>query len=301
MLYLLRSYTNRIPDLRFLLTKRWLPLWIIAGATAFGLVTFLLYHEQIFAFLTEFAQRVRDMGAGGMLLTIFLVFITCFPPMIGYGTLVYLCGFIYSFPLGFVPAYTGALLGGICCFIGARRWLGEGYRQRIVSAWPKFEVVEGAVEKGGWKLATLIRLAPYPYSMISVVFATTSMPLERYIIATALSLFKLLLYVYIGSSVRDLTDTSNMTPARVVALICGMLIAIGVLVYLTLTVRRVLAAAEAGQEEEVWLDENIDEDEDIDIQVENEIRAEGFRSGGFPAGRPSGDDNDDEYGLLINR
>lgn len=86
----------------------------------------------------------------------------------------------------------------------------------------------------------MIRLAPYPWSVMSVLFATTSITLSRYIQATSIALLKIILHIYIGASVRDLAETTHLSPARVFALSVGLIIAIGVFIYLTLIVKRAL-------------------------------------------------------------
>lgn len=47
--------------------------------------------------------------------------ITCFPPMIGYGVLLVLSGFIFGLPFGFLVNFIGGLLGSSCCFAVSRR------------------------------------------------------------------------------------------------------------------------------------------------------------------------------------
>ncbi|TPX69974.1 hypothetical protein SpCBS45565_g02038 [Spizellomyces sp. 'palustris'] len=134
----------------------------------------------------------------------------------------------------------------------------------ILSSFPKFKAIEEAVENGGVKLTTVIRLAPYPFNVMSVLFATTSVTFTRYTQATSLALIKIILHVYIGSTVRDLAETNKLTPARVFALSIGLVIATGVFIYLTLLVRRVLREAHIVDEgEEVPL--HLEEPDDVEL------------------------------------
>ncbi|TPX55349.1 hypothetical protein PhCBS80983_g05393 [Powellomyces hirtus] len=169
--------------------------------------------------------------------------------------------------LVFLSRYIGAWAGGIGCFVLARRWLGDYYRTKLIQSFPKFRAVEEVVETGGLKLVTLIRLAPYPYGIMSVLFATTSVSLSRFIQATSLALFKIILHIYIGSTVRDLSETSQLTPARVFALIFGLSIAGFVMVYLTILVRKVLENAEHHEGgEEGLLNSSDDETQETPIK-----------------------------------
>ncbi|KAJ3145120.1 hypothetical protein HDU89_007537 [Geranomyces variabilis] len=257
---------RRLPDLRFLLAPHWRPLWALAAMSALGLLTLVAFHTQIFAFLNRFANAIHGLGFAGWVLMLFLQFISCFPPLVGYGTLLYLQGYIYGFPGGFIPAYVGALSGAVVCFIAARRWLDASHRARFVASFPKWRAVEEVVEKGGLKLLVLIRLAPYPYGLMSLLLATTTVPLGRFIKATALSLLKTILHIYIGSTVRDLSETTNLTPARLAATVFGTVVAVIVMVVLTVEVRRVLERAEAaagvgGSGEEMLLGDDKADDE----------------------------------------
>ncbi|KAJ3014235.1 hypothetical protein HKX48_005275 [Thoreauomyces humboldtii] len=234
-----------IPNVRFFFTRQWLPAWILAGLSVVGMGFFVVFRVQIVQMLTEFADTVRRMGVGGWLLMTFLQFLSCFPPLVGYGTLLYMCGFIFGFPWGWIPAFVGSWLGGVTVFLLSRRYLGPSYRAMLLSHFPKFRHIESAVETGGLKLVTLVRLAPYPFGIMSILFATTAVPQRKYVQATSLALVKTLLHVYIGSTVRDLAETSEMTPARIAVMVFGTALALGVFVYLTVLVRKTMRETEA--------------------------------------------------------
>ncbi|KAI9099902.1 hypothetical protein DFS34DRAFT_513156 [Phlyctochytrium arcticum] len=276
--YFLSSKAELSVFLRHLFSAQYLPIWILVALSVFGAIFFFTFHKQIVEFMTAFAKYITDKGPSGMFFMTFFLWLSCFPPLIGFGSLLYLCGFIYGFPLGFVPAYIGALSGACSSFSLARWWMGDYYRARILNWYPKFKNIEDAVDKGGLKLTTMIRLAPYPFGIMSVLFSMTSVTFTRYTQATALALLKIILHIYIGSSVRDLAEMSNFTPARVAALVFGMLIATVVFVYLTVLVRRALKEAHiVGDEgEEVPLNrEGSVDDEDLEVELGN-LSTDGF-------------------------
>jgi hypothetical protein len=62
----------------------------------------LIYHQQIFDWMTTFAKGWRNIPAGWLILWA-ITFVVSFPPLIGYSTCVGLGGFVYGFPNGFVP------------------------------------------------------------------------------------------------------------------------------------------------------------------------------------------------------
>ncbi|KAJ3034746.1 hypothetical protein HDV00_004724 [Rhizophlyctis rosea] len=232
-----------LPEWRFLFTRQWAFAWILAALFIIFAAVFTIFHKPIFAFLAVFAEALRGMGIWGAILLSLAQFITCIPPIPGYGTLLYLSGFVYGLPNGIVPVYVGALVGGVVVFQLARTWMaGSGWQARIKTHIPSWEAIEQVIDEGGLKLSTLIRLAPYPYNVMTVLFSATSITFSTYTLATALSLLKLGIYVYIGSTIHDIAiGDTKLTPFRVAAMSFGVVVGVGVLAYLTIAVRRVVA------------------------------------------------------------
>ncbi len=88
----------------------------------FALFIFFQFHQQILAPLLSFSKTLHSWGVFGFLFLIFLIFCASFPPIVGYGTLLFLCGFMYGFPLGLIPAFIGAMLGSTTCFVLTRKY-----------------------------------------------------------------------------------------------------------------------------------------------------------------------------------
>ncbi|RKP37241.1 snare associated Golgi protein-domain-containing protein, partial [Dimargaris cristalligena] len=141
---------------------------------------------------------------GAVIMTLF-IFTTAFPPMMGYSTSVTLSGFAYGFPLGFLPAFIGALTGAIACFMLCRRY-GKHHIQWVFNWNPHITAAVKAIEKKGFKLLLLIRISPYPFTIINALLSGTNITLKSYSIATAISLLKLITHVYVGA---NLTSFSN--------------------------------------------------------------------------------------------
>lgn len=64
-------------------------------------VLFLVYNEQIFQWLEPFAENWASIR-GGWLILWFMIFVTAFPPIIGYSTCLTISGFVYGFPQGYI-------------------------------------------------------------------------------------------------------------------------------------------------------------------------------------------------------
>ncbi|KAI8832690.1 snare associated Golgi protein-domain-containing protein [Chytridium lagenaria] len=258
--------------LQWIFSPKWAALWAIAAVTGVLGVLLWAFKDKIIPPLMAFCASVRGMGAGGAMIMGLIVFATCFPPMIGYGTSLVLCGFIFGFPGGFLPAYLGAVAGGVLCFVASRKFLGSHYRSMLLERYPKLKVVEDAIEKGGLKLLILIRLAPYPFGIMNVIFSTTTISLPRYAAATSVAAFKNLIHVYIGSTLQTLADIggggggkdpkdgdNGPKPATILEIsfmVGGLIAAVGGFVYLSVLLKRAIreAGIEGHDEEDVLLE-----------------------------------------------
>ncbi|KAF9950550.1 hypothetical protein BGZ70_001307 [Mortierella alpina] len=119
-----------------------------------------------------------------------------------------------------------------------------------------------AVEKRGFKLMILIRLAPYPFNVMNALLSATHIPLSTFALATALSLTKLALHVYIGSTLSSLAGPSPTTPPptsedgqvpvtdthgrnlKIFVMIISMLLGIAVGAYVWMVAKREIEASE---------------------------------------------------------
>ncbi|CAG8572334.1 9825_t:CDS:2 [Funneliformis mosseae] len=178
------------------------------------------YRVEIFLILDNFAHLVKSMGTSGGMIFYLMIFLTTFPLVIGYSTLITLSGFTFGFRVGFFISYMAALTGAITVFYLSRKWFRKSVR-RMLHKNKSLNAVITAVEKKGFKLLFLIRLAPYPYNVLNTLLSATHLSFKTFVGATALSLFKLMIHVWIGSKLssfsahytlketNDISTTSN--------------------------------------------------------------------------------------------
>ncbi|ORZ09512.1 hypothetical protein BCR42DRAFT_334476 [Absidia repens] len=219
-----------------------------------------IWRKDLLHTLEGLSIAVRDMGASGQVLIFVLIFASAFPPMIGYGTFQSLSGFTFGFNLGFPISYFSALFGAIACFVISRRWL-KLQVQNIMAKYPNLEAVVKAVDKKGFKLFVLIRLSPYPFNLLNVLFASTDIPLSYFALGTAISLIKIGLHVYIGAHLTSfakhvLGDGSDLTESerkadtiREIAVVIGSILAIGVMIYVYFVAKRAVEEVQKENEE----------------------------------------------------
>ena len=174
-------------------------LCFLIGITTIVLaVLFLIFSEQIFAWMEPFAEKWKNLKGGWLILWL-LCFATAFPPVIGYSTCLTLAGFIYGFPWGWPIVATATVAGSTCSFVVSRTAL-KGFVDRLVKGDKRFEALSLVLEHDGIRLLLLIRLCPLPYSLSNGAISTfpTVQPL-MFALATAAATPKLLIAVFVGS------------------------------------------------------------------------------------------------------
>ncbi|KAI8141477.1 snare associated Golgi protein-domain-containing protein [Fennellomyces sp. T-0311] len=238
--------------------KQWRWTLIFIAVSMLGMGIMYIYRHELVTALEQLSGAVRDMGAGGYFLLGSLIFLSAFPPMIGYGMYQTLSGFTFGFAKGYPLSYFSALAGAVACFVVSRIWLKDRV-QRMMTRYPNLLAVVRAVEKSGFKLFLLIRLSPYPFNLLNVLFAATDISLRDYTLGTALTLIKIGLHIYIGANLtsfakhilgedEDLTEAEQTAETvRMVSVILGSLLSTAVMGYIYVIAKR--AVAEANLEE----------------------------------------------------
>lgn len=108
-------------------------------------------------------------------------------------------GFVFGLVWGTVAVSFGATLGAALAFLIAR------YVARDkISTWArknkKFEAIDTAIGKQGWKIVALLRLSPVvPFNVSNYLYGLTAVSFWRYIIASWVAMLPgTVLYVYLG-------------------------------------------------------------------------------------------------------
>lgn len=131
-----------------------------------------------------------------------LIFITTFPPLPLYSTLIILCGFSFGLWQGFIISYIAALSGAVVVYLLSKSLL-RGWMTNLLAKSGGLKKVVRAIEKRP-KLLFLIRLAPYPYNLMNTLLASSpTLTFKTYFICTALALPKLLVHCGLGTSIKN--------------------------------------------------------------------------------------------------
>lgn len=151
----------------------------------------------------------------GPLLLIALITLLSFPPLVGYGTSITLCGLAYGTPLpentssglftAWLLAATGCLCGSTAVFVFFRAYLRTAHApQWIADVRNKREwlAMERAVSAKGARMILLVRFCPFPFVYSNLFFASLQpgvVSLRAFLLATLATTPKLFLHVFIGA------------------------------------------------------------------------------------------------------
>ncbi|OBZ83859.1 Golgi apparatus membrane protein tvp38 [Choanephora cucurbitarum] len=281
--------------------KRW-SLIFIGISILLGIISYH-YRREFFETLEYISQQLVAMGFGyeyfreekseqtanmlrtdrGYVLMASLIFLSSFPPIMGYATYQTLSGFTYGFGVGFFISYVSALAGGVVCFQLSRTCLGEHRIRKLMDKSHSLKSLIKAVDKKGFNLFLLIRFSPYPFNLMNVLFAITHITLPQFVIGTGISLIKIGLHVYVGANLTSFAkhllgeDKDDMTEGELRAekvkffgAIALSSLAFVVLIYVFYVAKQAVKEEEEQMaflghhdEEEGFLDDSEQEEEEV--------------------------------------
>lgn len=161
-------------------------------------VLMLVFSHQFFAWLEPIAHKWRDLPGGWAILWAG-IFITGFPPVIGYSLLITTSGFVFGFWRGWLIAATSATIGSVSSFIACRTVL-TNYVNRLVGDDPRFKALGLTLKHDGIRILILVRLCPLPYSLSNGAMSTIpTITIRNFALGTALATPKLMIHSFIGS------------------------------------------------------------------------------------------------------
>ncbi|KAG1820357.1 uncharacterized protein BJ212DRAFT_1266272 [Suillus subaureus] len=226
------------------LFKQWLPI-LAYGATSLGFVLAIAFWKtEVLDGLDHLSHWLRNDKYFGYAVLFCLIFITTFPPLPLYSTLITLSGYTFGPWIGAVISYCAALSGAIVVFWLSRTFLREPIGRWLSSTRALCRAVRAVERKP--QLLFLVRLAPYPYNVLNALLAATpALTMRTYVICTALSLFKVIIHTSIGAGIRsfsakkesDVQEEEDDTWSKVWT-IGGILLCVALFIYLSLVARR---------------------------------------------------------------
>lgn len=226
--------------------RRWLlPVLavVLVGAAIFFAHRWLPVRDYLQAFL-EWTDGL-EMWGPAVVVGVYVVACILFLP----GSVITMgAGLVFGLGLGFVTVSVGSTLGACAAFLVGRtvgrRWVADKIRGR-----EKFEAIDEAVAREGFKVVMLIRLSPiFPFNLQNYAFGLTRVKFWKYALASWIGMMPgTVMYVYLGSTARSLAEIAagdvEKSSAQRVFFWVGLAVTVGVVALVTRTARRAVRRA----------------------------------------------------------
>ncbi|MBV5261444.1 TVP38/TMEM64 family protein [Synechococcus moorigangaii CMS01] len=194
--------------------------------------------------LIQGLQWINSLGALGAIafMALYIVATVAFLP----GSILTLgAGVVFGVVFGAIYVFIGATLGAIAAFLigryAARRWVSAKIADK-----KKFQAIDAAVGREGFKIVLLTRLSPvFPFNLLNYAYGVTGVSLKDYASASVGMIPGTILYVYIGSLAGSLATLGTAEPsvnplAQWSIRILGFVATVAVTVYVTKIARQAL-------------------------------------------------------------
>ncbi|TAD77737.1 MAG: TVP38/TMEM64 family protein [Oscillatoriales cyanobacterium] len=159
-------------------------------------------------------------------------------------------GVLFGLGWGSVLVFVGATVGATAAFLVGRYGLRDWVAQRWIDGNDRFQTVDRAIAREGFKIVLLMRLSPlFPFNALNYMLGLTRVSLRDYVLASIGMLPGTIAYVYIGASFRSLATLfagsadRAKSPLEWLIFGAGLLATLGVTVVVTRTARAALARA----------------------------------------------------------
>ncbi|QLE56163.1 TVP38/TMEM64 family protein [Nostoc sp. TCL26-01] len=158
-------------------------------------------------------------------------------------------GCLFGVFWGSIYVLFAATVGAILAFL-IGRYLSRDWVSQQIEKYPKFQTIDQAVAREGWKIVLLTRLSPlFPFNLLNYAFGVTQISLKDYTLGSLGIIPGTVMYVYIGSLATDLAMiNSNHQPVtaetqmwQLIMQILGLIATVGVTVYVTKIAQKALA------------------------------------------------------------
>ena len=202
------------------------------------------YFLEVNRLLRSALEGISALGAWGPLLFMLLYVLA---------TILFVPGFILTLGAGILfGIIQGSILVSISSTTGATlafligRYLARGWVAGKIRGNRRFEAIDGAVAKEGWKIVGLTRLSPvFPFNLLNYAYGLTRVSLRDYLLASWLGMLPgTVMYVYVGSLAGDLaalgSDGRTRGPAEWTLYVIGLVATLVLTVYITRIARGAL-------------------------------------------------------------
>jgi uncharacterized membrane protein YdjX (TVP38/TMEM64 family) len=254
ILYKAGVRTLRRNDLARLI-KVSLVIRLVAIILLTGLAIAILIFLPVRNLLYEFLEWIRAIGPWGPLLLgmVYIVATVLFVP----GFILTLgAGLLFGVVVGTMTVSLASTLGASAAFLLGRT-IARPWIQRKIAYRPKFQALDEAVKRQGFKIVLFVRLSPaFPFNLVNYAFGLTQVSLHDYVLASWIGMFPAtVMYNYVGSTLKSLADLAagkiESGPGQKILFGIGLAATIVVTLFVTRLSRKALEQAVPIQQEAV--------------------------------------------------
>ncbi len=200
--------------------------------------------------LKRVLRWVAELGPWGPFLFILIYILACifFIP----GSILTLgAGVLFGVVKGSIIVSLAATAGATCAFL-VGKYLARDWIAKKIRANPKFQAIDEAVAREGWKIVGLTRLSPiFPFNLLNYAYGLTRVSLRDYFFASWVGMMPgTVMYVYIGSLAGKIAKIGSerhpRTSAEWALYILGLIATAVVTVYITRLARAALGKKVSG-------------------------------------------------------
>jgi len=218
-------------------------LLILLGTLAALLVLGGVFREQVKQGFLDVLDWLRSLGPLGPVLFGAIYVVACVLLLPG-SVLTLGAGFVFGVAWGTVTVSIASTLGATAAFLVGRNFARDWIARKVAGR-PRFAAIDDAVGREGFKIVLLTRLSPiFPFNMLNYAYGLTKVRTGPYMLASWIGMLPgTIMFVYLGSLFGELAELAagrQKSPAEYVFFIVGLVIAVGVAVFVTHVARRAL-------------------------------------------------------------
>ena len=149
--------------------------------------------------IRDFVDWVKQLGPIGVVLFVLAYALATVLFLPGWIFTVS-AGLIYGIVGGTLVALSGAIIGASLAFLVSRYVLRKNITE-VTKKNPRFDAIDEAIGKNGWKIVGLLRLSPLiPFNLSNYFYGITSISFISYVAVSAIGMIPgTLLYAYLGA------------------------------------------------------------------------------------------------------
>lgn len=203
----------------------------------------------IFGTMLRWFEKQNNWKGWAVFLPVYTVNVALFLP----GVIFILgAGFVFGFWKGLLAVWVGGAVGQPLAFLLARYLLRDAMASMLRAKWKKWDILDTAIEREGWKLLLLLRLSPMvPYNLLNIAMATTKMHFVTFTVVSAFGIIpECSIVCYFGSLSENISQIASGKAGpsgKVTYILVGITVffMLAAVTWSTFVVRRAMARAEA--------------------------------------------------------